>query len=51
VNPDAYPMNVAWLTGKLSEKEMAEEHPLELERMRGETTPPAGAAPEPDGTS
>jgi len=51
VNPDAYPMNVAWLTGKLSEKEMAEEHPLELERIRGETIPPAGETPEPDGAS
>jgi formate dehydrogenase gamma subunit len=32
-NPDAYPMNMAWLTGKLSEKEMEEEHPLELARL------------------
>lgn len=29
-NPDVYPMNVSWLTGTLSEEEMAEEHPLEL---------------------
>jgi len=29
-NPDAYPMNLAWLTGTLSESEMMEEHPLEL---------------------
>jgi cytochrome b subunit of formate dehydrogenase len=34
LNPEAYPMNMSWLTGKLSEKEMKEEHPLELERMR-----------------
>ena len=27
-------MNMSWLTGKLSEKEMEEEHPLELERIR-----------------
>jgi predicted CXXCH cytochrome family protein len=33
-NPDAYPMNLAWLTGKLSEKEMEEEHPVELDRIR-----------------
>jgi hypothetical protein len=25
-------MNTAWLTGKISEEEMAEEHPLELSR-------------------
>jgi formate dehydrogenase gamma subunit len=29
-NPDVYPMSLAWLTGKISEEEMAEEHPLEL---------------------
>ena len=33
-NPDVYPMNVAWLTGTLSEAELEEEHPLELEAMR-----------------
>jgi formate dehydrogenase gamma subunit len=33
-NPDVYPMNTAWLTGTLSEKEMSEEHPLELEAIR-----------------
>ncbi|HEX9614304.1 MAG TPA: cytochrome b/b6 domain-containing protein, partial [Bacteroidota bacterium] len=35
-NPDTYPMNMAWLTGNLTEAEMAEEHPLELERMKKE---------------
>jgi cytochrome b subunit of formate dehydrogenase len=35
-NPDVYPMSLAWLTGKVSEKEMADEHPLELEKMRAE---------------
>ncbi|HET9250529.1 MAG TPA: cytochrome c3 family protein [Candidatus Eisenbacteria bacterium] len=30
-NPDVYPMNLAWLTGTLSEEEMRDEHPLELE--------------------
>jgi cytochrome b subunit of formate dehydrogenase len=41
-NPDAYPMNTAWLTGKLSEKEMEEEHPIELERLREkDAKPPA----------
>lgn len=33
-NPEVYPMNVAWLTGRLSEEEMAEEHPRELERLK-----------------
>lgn len=32
-NPEVYPMNLSWLTGRLSEEEMAEEHPLELERI------------------
>lgn len=35
-NPDVYPMNLAWLTGYLTEAEMAEEHPLELERLKRE---------------
>ncbi|GJQ21055.1 MAG: hypothetical protein HBSIN02_14100 [Bacteroidia bacterium] len=35
-NPDVYPMNMAWLTGHLSESEMAEEHPLELEALKRE---------------
>jgi cytochrome b subunit of formate dehydrogenase len=33
-NPDVYPMSLAWLTGKISQKEMAEEHPLELEQIQ-----------------
>ncbi len=32
-NPDVYPMNMSWLNGKLTEREMEEEHPLELERI------------------
>ena len=32
-SPNIYPMNTAWLNGKISEDEMAEEHPLELERI------------------
>lgn len=35
-NPDIYPMNLAWLTGRMSEKEMLEEHPAELERLKAE---------------
>jgi cytochrome b subunit of formate dehydrogenase len=33
-NPDVYPMNLAWLTGTLTEAEMKEEHPLELEALK-----------------
>ena len=27
-------MNLAWIKGTLSEEEMADEHPLELERLK-----------------
>jgi cytochrome b subunit of formate dehydrogenase/nitrate/TMAO reductase-like tetraheme cytochrome c subunit len=33
-NPDVYPMSVAWFKGTITEEEMAEEHPLELERLK-----------------
>jgi cytochrome b subunit of formate dehydrogenase len=33
-SPSVYPMNTAWLTGMLSEEQMAEEHGLELEGIR-----------------
>jgi cytochrome b subunit of formate dehydrogenase len=33
-NPEIYPMNLAWLKGTLTEEEMAEEHPLELQRIK-----------------
>jgi cytochrome b subunit of formate dehydrogenase len=51
-NPDVYPMNPSWITGKLSEKQMEEEHPLELEEIRrrraaeAEAQPPPGPPPE-----
>jgi len=32
-NPDSYPMNLAWIKGTLTEEEMAEDHPLELEEI------------------
>ena len=35
-NPDVYPMNWAWITGKMTEHEMALEHGLELERLKAE---------------
>lgn len=50
-NPDAYPMTLSWLTGKLTEQEMAEEHPLELARLKdaeacaAKDTAPAPAQP------
>lgn len=37
-NPDIYPMNIAWLKGTLTEAEMEEEHPLELEDLRQRNT-------------
>jgi len=33
-NPDVYPMNLSWLTGRMSEREMLEEHPAELVRLQ-----------------
>ncbi len=33
-NPDVYPMNLSWLTGRLSEKEMAEGHGRELAELK-----------------
>jgi formate dehydrogenase gamma subunit len=33
-SPDVYPMSTSWLTGKISEEEMAQEHPLELARIK-----------------
>jgi len=33
-NPDVYPMNLAWLKGTISEEEMEDEHPLELEEIK-----------------
>ena len=33
-NPDVYPMNLSWLTGRMSEAEMHEEHPLQLAELK-----------------
>ena len=52
-NPDVYPMNLAWLTGRMSEGEMCEEHPLQLEDMKAveraaaDPEPPAPTPPSP----
>jgi cytochrome b subunit of formate dehydrogenase len=35
-NPDVYPMNLAWLTGHMSEQELLEEHPLQLAQLKAE---------------
>jgi hypothetical protein len=36
-------MNMSWLNGTLTEREMEDEHPLELERLReGASEPPGG---------
>jgi formate dehydrogenase subunit gamma len=33
-NPDKFPMSWVWLTGRISEVEIRQEHPLEYERLR-----------------
>jgi cytochrome b subunit of formate dehydrogenase len=33
-NPDSYPINLAFWKGSLTEEEMADEHPLELEQIK-----------------
>jgi formate dehydrogenase gamma subunit len=38
-NPDVYPVNWTWLTGKISEEMMQHEHPLEYERLREQEEP------------
>ena len=37
-NPDIYPMNTSWITGNITEEEMAEEHPAELEKLKEQQT-------------
>lgn len=44
-NPDIYPINLAFWKGTLTEEEMAEEHPLELERIHKEEADEVAAAP------
>jgi cytochrome b subunit of formate dehydrogenase len=46
-NPDVYPMNLAWLTGTISEEEMREEHPLELEALNRPGAAERAAGPKP----
>jgi cytochrome b subunit of formate dehydrogenase len=42
-NPDIYPINLAFWKGTLTEEEMAEEHPLELEQLHREEAASADA--------
>ena len=42
-NPDVYPMNLACWKGTLTEREMLDEHPLELERLKAEAAARSGA--------
>jgi len=35
-NPDIYPMSLAWIKGTITEEEMAEEHPAELDKIKKE---------------
>lgn len=44
-NPDVYPMNLAWLTGRMSEEELHEEHPLELARLKAAEAAPQAVTP------
>ena len=36
LKPGHFPMNVSWLTGKVSREDMMEDHPLEYERLTAE---------------
>jgi len=47
-NPDVYPMNLAWLTGRMSEREMMDEHPLQLEEMKAADPQPEEPKTSPD---
>jgi cytochrome b subunit of formate dehydrogenase len=40
-NPDIYPINLAFWKGTITEEEMADEHPLELEKLRDNSAAPA----------
>ncbi len=42
LNPECFPMNWAWLTGRISKERLLEHHPVEYERIYGSAK--AGAA-------
>jgi cytochrome b subunit of formate dehydrogenase len=48
-NPDVYPMNLAWLTGRMSEEEMLEEHPQQLADLKAGEAAAAGTDDAPAG--
>jgi cytochrome b subunit of formate dehydrogenase len=50
-NPEAYPMNWTWLTGRISEEHLRLEHPLEWERLTAAERQAESPAPEAEGTS
>jgi len=45
-NPDVYPINLAFWKGTLTEREMLDDHPLELERLKAEATEEDDDAPD-----
>jgi cytochrome b subunit of formate dehydrogenase len=45
-NPDVYPMNWAWITGQMTEHEMALEHGMELDRLRAEEKDARSTSPQ-----
>jgi formate dehydrogenase gamma subunit len=47
-NPDIYPMNLAWLTGQISEREMQEDHALELKQLKAKAAKDAPPTHPPD---
>ncbi len=49
-NPDVYPMNWTWLTGKISLAMLRHEHPREYERLRGQEDPESEPDPPPSAT-
>ena len=41
-NPDVYPLNFTFITGKMTEHDMAHEHPVELERIKDQEAATSG---------
>jgi formate dehydrogenase gamma subunit len=46
LNPDVYPMNWTWITGRIPEEQLRHEHAAEWERLRAEEDAAAKAAAE-----
>ena len=42
-NPDIYPINLAFWKGTLTEREMEDEHPRELERLKAKAAETGGS--------